>query len=279
MTFAYASFVVGIVVVAACGLLVYVTNPASANWCQTFLTKLATIRDTCIAEFGRYGGALLVLLASSAAAVIIPWPFGRLARRELHNIDVPFYRWSQHHVRTTGGWHHINAVVTHMGNRPTIKVVAIIAAVIFAALWSRRGFWIPPMVIAAAFGFEKFGQMVLGKVVARQHTPLFHDLGTFPSGGCARVITVYGIIVYLALLTWPSLTRPWRVGGFTLVALLAWVEGYTRLYLFKHWLMDVFGGWLFGTLMLFALIAATSCFATRSAPDPAPAERERALVA
>jgi membrane-associated phospholipid phosphatase len=278
MGIAYGSFVIGLLLVLAVSGLVYVADPFSAGWVQTFLTKLATIRDTSITELGRYGGALVVLLAASAAAVIVPWPFGRFARRTTLSIDLPFYRWSQRHIHS-GAWHHLNAVATHTGNRGTIKIVAIAAAVIFAALWARRGFWIPPLVIFVAFGFEKYGQNVLAKVVARHATPKFADLGTFPSGGCARVITVYGIIVYLALLTWPALSRGWRVGGFTLVAVLAWMEGYTRLFLLKHWVLDVVAGWLFGALMLLALIAATSCFALKTAPKSPANDPERALVA
>ena len=70
--------------------------------------------------------------------------------------------------------------------------------------------------------------------------------------------------MYLILLTWPAISRPWRVAGFTVVALLAFIEGYTRIYLIKHWSMDVVGGWLFGTLLLLALIGAASCFKPRS---------------
>src|SRR5581483_10083540 len=85
--------------------------------------------------------------------------------------------------------------------------------------------------------------------------------GSFPSGGCARLITAYGIVFFLALVTWPSIARRWRIAGWTTLAVLAFVEGYTRLFLFKHWLTDVLGGWLFGALMLLALIAATRCLA------------------
>ena len=99
------------------------------------------------------------------------------------------------------------------------------------------------------------------------------NFGTYPSGGCARLIVTYGIIVYLALLTWPSLGRRWRVAGFTAVAVLAWVEGYTRIYLIKHWGLDVVGGLLYGTLMLLALIAATSCFKPKPPTKPPPARR------
>jgi membrane-associated phospholipid phosphatase len=268
MTVAYVAFVVGVALVAAVGVFVFVTTPTKAAWCQGLLGRLGRIRDTCVGELGRYGGAVAVLLAAAAAAVIIAWPFGRFARRFKPNIDAPFLRWTKQHVSHHGSWHHINSILTQMGNRPVIKIIGLVAAVVFAALWARRGFWIPPLIMAAALGFEKFGQSALAKVVNRQPTPKLSDFGTYPSGGCARLIVTYGIVFYLVLLTWPSIGRRWRVAGFTAVGILAWVEGYTRIYLIKHWGLDVVGGWLFGTLLLLALIGAVSCFKPK-----APAER------
>jgi hypothetical protein len=265
VTVAYVLFLVGVVVVAVAGLFVYAKTPTKARWIQDSLGRLGRIRDTCVAELGRYGGAVAVLLATAAAAVIICWPFGRFARRYKPNIDAPFLRWTQRHVRRHGTWHHINAVLTHLGDRGVIKIICLAAAVVFGALWARRGFWIPLLIMAASFGFEKFGQATLAKVVARPPVPQLPDLGTYPSGGCARLIVVYGMVVYLALLTWPSIGRRWRIAAFTAVGILAWVEGYTRIYLIKHWGLDVVGGWLYGTLLLLALIGAASCFKPKPA--------------
>jgi membrane-associated phospholipid phosphatase len=268
MTFPYLVFVLGIAVVAGVGMFVYVKTPTKASWCQALLGRLGRVRDSCVTELGRYGGAIAVLLASAAAAVILCWPFGRFARRYKPNLDAPFLRWTKSHVSYAGAWHHLNEVLTRMGDRSVIKVIAVVAAVVFAVLWAHRGFWIPPLILAAALGFEKFGQAALAKVVDRQPTPQLPDLGTFPSGGCARLIVTYGIIFYLVLLTWPSISRRWRIAGFTAVAVLAWVEGYTRIYLIKHWGLDVVGGWLYGTFMLIAMIAMASCFKPRSASSP-----------
>jgi membrane-associated phospholipid phosphatase len=268
MTVAYTLWVLGIVVVAAAGLLIYATTPTRAAWLQDLLWRLGRIRDVCVAELGRYAGAVVVLLAGSAAAVIISWPFGRFARRYKPNIDAPFLRWTETHVSDHGGFHHLNAILTNMGNRPVIKIVVPVAAVVLAALWARRGFWIPLLVVPLGYVFEKFGQSALSKVVDRQPTPTLPGFGTYPSGGCARLIVVYGLIWYLVTITYPSMSRRWRVAGFTVVGILAWIEAYSRIYLIKHWGLDVVGGCLYGTLLLLATIAATSCFARRRAPEP-----------
>lgn len=263
LTAFYVIFVVGVVVVAALGALIYATTPTKAAWFQKVLRRFLTVRDVCVEQLGRYVGAVVVLLAGSAAAVIICWPFGRFARRYKPNIDAPFLRWTRSHVVSTGTWHHVNSVLTNMGNRPVIKIVVPVAAVILAALWARRGFWIPLIVVPMSYVFEKFGQTVLGAVVARQPTPLLRDFGTYPSGGCARLIVIYGTIWYLVTLTFPAMGRFWRVAGFTAVAILAFVEGYTRVFLIKHWGLDVVGGWLYGGLLLLAVIGAASCFKIR----------------
>ena len=64
------------------------------------------------------------------------------------------------------------------------------------------------------------------------------------------------MIFYLALLTWPRISRGWRVTGWTVLAGLAFTEAYTRIFLIKHWLMDVLGGWIFGSLLLMVFIGS-----------------------
>src|ERR1700689_4467859 len=132
MTVAYASFVLGIIVLAAIGLLVAATTPTQADWLQNILGRLGRIRDLCVDELGRYWGALVVLLAGSAAAVIVCWPFGRLARRFERHIDVPVLNWTLKHFRKHGSFEHLNAVLTKMGNSNEIQVICLVAAVIFA---------------------------------------------------------------------------------------------------------------------------------------------------
>ena len=263
MTAAYTCFAIGLLVVIAGGVLVYLTTPTKAGWLQNLLGRLARIRDVSIEQLGRAGAAVAVLLALSAAAVIICWPVGRFFRRFQPQIDGPILRWTLRRVKVVGRWHHLNVVLTQMGDRRQIQFCAVVAAVIFAALWVRRGWWIPPAILVTAIVFEKFAQSALAKVVARPPIPL-PAFGTYPSGGCARLVVLWGTVMYLILLTWPAISRPWRVAGFTVVALLAFIEGYTRIYLIKHWSMDVVGGWLFGTLLLLALIGAASCFKPRS---------------
>jgi membrane-associated phospholipid phosphatase len=262
MAVAYICFVTGLVIVVLGGLAVWRFAPADRPSVHRGMTRLVHIRDTARDELGNHLAALAVVLACMGGAVAVSWPFGRFARRFQPNIDRPFLNWTLRHTSAHGSWHHINAVLTHMGNRPAIKVICLVTAVIFALLWARRGWWIPVLIITGTIGLEKFGQTVLSLVVNRS-LPNLPDFGSYPSGGVARLITVYGMVFYLVLLTWPRIGRGWRVAGWTLVAALAFVEAYTRVFLIKHWGMDVLGGALYGTLLLLALMAAASCFGPR----------------
>ena len=57
--------------------------------------------------------------------------------------------------------------------------------------------------------------------------------------------------------------RRWQVAGFSLLAFLAAVEAYSRIYLLKHWITDVFGGLIFGAGLL---IIATIAFSILDGP-------------
>jgi membrane-associated phospholipid phosphatase len=262
----YLIFAVGVLVIAAVGTWIYFSVPTGSDRFQDTLDRFLRIRNVCVAELGRYLGALVILLSGAAAAVIICWPFGRFARRFVSDIDAPFLRWTQSHVVDTGVWHHFNSVATNMGNRPVIKFLVPLGAVVLAALWAKRGFWIPLIIVPLSYVFEKFGQTALAKVADRPKVNL-PGFGDFPSGGCARLLVIYGVIWYMTVLTFPAMKRWVRVGGFTVIGILAFVEGYTRVFLIKHWGLDVVGGWLYGTLMLLAFIAAASCFRPRAGFD------------
>src|SRR6266704_2308327 len=80
--------------------------------------------------------------------------------------------------------------------------------------------------------------------------------GAFPSGGSARVVLVGGMVAWL--LARRSRDRRAAGAAWTVVALAAFMEGYSRLYLGRHWIADVIGGWVFGALLLAVLLAAAT---------------------
>ena len=79
---------------------------------------------------------------------------------------------------------------------------------------------------------------------------------------------------------WPRSRRMW-VAGWGLVACLVSIQAYARIYNLEHWLTDVLGGILFGTVLL---VVMTSCLRildlppAQSARDASPAGRRQAGI-
>src|SRR5436853_214194 len=69
-------------------------------------------------------------------------------------------------------------------------------------------------------------------LVHRGHPPT--TLGTWPSGGMARVMVVYGLVIFFVVLRYaPARARAWAIGGSVLM-LAESVQGYARLDNLEH---------------------------------------------
>ncbi|WP_194823426.1 phosphatase PAP2 family protein [Micromonospora sp. S-DT3-3-22] len=219
------------------------------------------------AAFGRVGAAVVVLLAGAAAVVAVCWPLGEAISRLEPHVDHPVFDYV--HAHRVGFWEDVNLFISPIGDRYPLKWVTVVAAIGFAIAWRRRRWWIPLVAMPLQFVVEQYTQTILAKVVDRGHPPT--DLGTYPSGGCGRVLMTFGTILVLAALTW-RLPRRVLIGLVTALAVLVSVEGYTRIYAEKHWLTDVFGGWFFGTLltgvMVLAVLVADGRVRRPAAPAP-----------
>lgn len=66
----------------------------------------------------------------------------------------------------------------------------------------------------------------------------------FPSGHTTMSVVLYG---FLAILIVRQIAAVWRWGLVSSVVLIAFIIGFSRLYLGAHWLSDVLGGYFIGT--------------------------------
>ncbi|WP_433269228.1 phosphatase PAP2 family protein [Micromonospora vinacea] len=224
--------------------------------------------------FGPLGAALVVLLAGCAAVVTICWPLGELLSKLEPSLDHSVFDYV--HARRVDMWADINSFITAIGDRYPLKWVTVVAAIGFAIAWRRRRWWIPLIVMPLQFVVEQYTQQILALTVNRGHPPT--DLGTYPSGGCARVMLTFGTIAVLAGLTW-NIPRRGRIAIATALTVLVSVEGYTRIYAERHWFTDVIGGWIFATLLLGVMVLTLLVAENRVRPPVRSADETPVAVA
>lgn len=257
------------------GVIAARTSPAPAGALNgagplaSGLDRLRLARLQLIGTLGPAGAFVMFLGAGVLLVTPVAAVFGFGAAALEHPVD-----WWAFHLADrlrSPGWARAMNVVTRMGDLDETRITGAVAAVVLAFVTRRR--WAPALTIASVVVVEKYQQSLLATIVGRGHPPT--TLGTYPSGGCARLISVYGVILFLVLERFQAGRRV-RTAAWTLLAAAAFAEGYSRWYLNKHWLTDVFGGWFYGVLLLAVAVFATRAL-TASGQDPAPrrAERER----
>ena len=101
-------------------------------------------------------------------------------------------------------WWSLNDQMSAMGNNERTKVIVLATGAFLAIPARRRAWWVPPLAITAVYLGERFTQQLLKDVVHRGHPPT--TLGSYPSGGCGRLISVWGIALLLLQRRLPRLT-------------------------------------------------------------------------
>jgi hypothetical protein len=207
-----------------------------------------------------------ILVGGSIAAFVLSVPIGFLAKALEGPLDKPAFRFAA--ARVHGGkFTALNEKLTVFGNNGEVQLLCLIAVILLACAFGRRSWWVPVGLVVLMFYIERYAQRFLAKIVHRGHPPA--TLGTYPSGGVARIVSVYGLVLLLTLVLLPALSRAWRAGLFTALGVAATVEAYTRWYLAKHWLTDALGGLTFGYLLLGVGAATVAALTSGYGPGPA----------
>jgi membrane-associated phospholipid phosphatase len=208
---------------------------------------------------GGHARVRAVVTAAVLVAVGVPlilllmWALGALSKAgPVVRLDRPLYDFFVEH-RSEWATGPSNAF-TAIGGFPQSIAVGVAVAVA-VSLRLRHPL---PLLLAAAVPAEIRLQQLLDGLVNSTRPPAETSIGPaggFPSGGSARVLLAYGMAAYFLTRLLPG--RRSAVAAWTVVALLTFAEGYSRLYLGRHWVVDVLGGWAFGALLL-ALVVLVS---------------------
>jgi len=257
--------VVSVSAVALLGVWVTVAGPrmAAPSWYVRAGSRVRSAVDGCVSSVGRVATSAVVILAGFAATILSCYALGKGAHALENVLDWPVFAWFRAR-QLPGAWTDAWTILTQMGNRSRTQPLTLAAALVLAVLWARTGrrWLVPLLLLPIGYLFEKYGQMFLKLAVHRGHPPT--TLGTWPSGGCARLVVVFGLVIYLAL-RWKGASRRTWLGSWTVLALLAAIEAYSRTYLLKHWVTDVLGGLVYGSMVL-AVMVATVAVLDRDGP-------------
>jgi undecaprenyl-diphosphatase len=134
-------------------------------------------------------------------------------------------------------------------------------------------------VEGAAIGNDR----VLKHIFQRERPPFGRPKGptdwSFPSGHSLRGFVMYGFLAYLIVHFLPP--RWVRIIGVTAMTIVVVLVGFSRIYLGKHYLSDVVGGFAFGAGWLAAWIAVIELMGWRHRRQsvPAPVANTEALPA
>jgi hypothetical protein len=213
---------------------------------------LARRVDQRLARVPLGGRVVAVLVVGVVVIVAVGWPLGLLAHALEGPVDQPVFRWFE--ARQDPDWSAIWLVLTDVGGLQQSRELVVLGAVVFAVVWAVRGrrWWVPPFVLVVGYLVEFYLQQNLQHLVDRGHPPT--TLGSYPSGGNARVVLVYGLFAVFLLACSRTPRRTSRVAAAVVVALLMGVESYARTYNLEHWVTDVVGGLVFGVLLLVMMV-------------------------
>ncbi len=208
----------------------------------------AAIRAWPWSALVRLGAALVVggLLVYGVMALL-----GLLVVHHGGTIDRPIFNWTSAHQ--VHAWASVMKRLTKIGDTWTTWGAAAAAAVCLAVA-RRENKWLPPVVLAALIVGDHFLTLAIRDTFHR-HGPPASPTGSFPSGGCDRVIVFYGTIAYLLWRDYSGHRRT-AIWAAAAVAALAFNEFYSRLYLTLHWFTDGLSGLLYGALLLTAFVIA-----------------------
>ena len=243
---------------------------------------LAARRDGLARSTDPVLAAVAVLVAGFAISTVIVYAVGLLfTTGGAAHVNEPIDHFMDSHRITP--MIRLMGYITQIGNYPVVYAITVTAGVLIGLLWRPEGRilglvplrWLPLITLVAAMPAENLFQKLMKKLVHSgkpAQAVAIGPPGGYFSGGSARTLIACGLIC--CFLAWLGLERRQRILAWTIAAMAAYLEAYSRLYLGRHFLLDILGGWLAGGLIVavfaFAAGALWPAAAPRGAGEAAP---------
>jgi undecaprenyl-diphosphatase len=146
------------------------------------------------------------------------------------------------------------AWITQLGN--VWFVIPTVVLIGTALYLSRRGILLVPLLVSllGGVGFSALGKLAFERARPTQAV-LLEQSYSFPSGHATLSMAFYGFLVYLLIRFSPTWTR--RVHLFFAGLIIVFLLGLSRIVLDVHYLSDVLGGYLLGSMWLIIGISLT----------------------
>jgi membrane-associated phospholipid phosphatase len=224
-------------------------DPSPGDREAALAARWRRLRDGVPSALYLLGWALALL----ATLVAVGWLLSKVLHDDgVGRADADVSRWLAR--RRNGDLNDVTAVTSELGGTLTITALAVLTVAIAAWVWRR---WREPMLVAVAVAGEVGIFLAVTLLVDRERPPVRHldeapPTSSFPSGHTAAAIALYGALAVLASERARSaLVRRLVVAAAVVIPLLV---AASRMYRGMHFLSDVLGGVLLGTVWLLAVV-------------------------
>jgi undecaprenyl-diphosphatase len=224
-------------------------DPSPGDREAALATRWRRLRDGVPSALYLLGWALALLVV----LVAVGWLLSKVVHDDgIGRADAGVSRWLAR--RRNGELNDATAITSELGGTLTITILAVLTVALAAWAWRR---WREPMLVAVAVAGEVGIFLVVTLLVDRERPPVRHldeapPTSSFPSGHTAAAIALYGAVAVLASERARSaLVRGLFVAAAVVIPLLV---AASRMYRGMHFLSDVLGGVLLGSVWLLAVV-------------------------
>jgi membrane-associated phospholipid phosphatase len=267
---AIALLPIGLLLIALAGALIAMRAPTGHTSEQSSPQSSSGGEE----PFGVRPIMFLLGIVAVGLAVMLPvmLGLGKLVER-FQGFDTRAWNWFVDH--RVQGWYDLMGTVTQLGNSWLNRGVTVGVLLTLVVVVRQR--WLTSVALIAMLFAAHYMVVWTTSIIDRPPPP--GSGGTYPSGGCARVIAIYGLVAFV-LLRETNAGRRTSIAAWTAIAALGFIEAYSRVYLAVHWVSDAVGGLIFGAVLLGIFIVALRTVTGRSTTTGSgPTSPERLMAA